>query len=75
MAAAEHSQEQRFDAAARQRPWIAIKASGWNAALFVNNVTDEIYASGMIPQLQTPGFSAANYAPPRMAGLQVWKKF
>jgi iron complex outermembrane receptor protein len=52
-----------------------IKASGWNGAIFVNNVTDETYASGKIPQLETLGFSAANYAPPRMAGLQVWKKF
>jgi iron complex outermembrane receptor protein len=52
-----------------------IKDSGWNAAAFVNNATDEVYASGKIPQLETLGFSAANYAPPRMFGLQVWKKF
>ncbi|MFT3977864.1 MAG: TonB-dependent receptor [Sphingomonas bacterium] len=52
-----------------------IGESGWNAAVFINNLTDKLYASGKVPQLETLGFAAANYAPPRMAGLQVWKKF
>lgn len=55
--------------------WRNIKTSGWNAAVFANNATDELYATGKIPQLQSLGWSAANYAPPRMVGLQVWKKF
>lgn len=52
-----------------------VRDSGWNAALFATNVTDKLYATGKVAQLQTLGFSAANYAPPRMLGLQVWKKF
>jgi iron complex outermembrane recepter protein len=55
--------------------WKDIKGSGWNAAVFINNVTDVLYATGKIPQLQSLGFSAANYAAPRMAGVQVWRKF
>lgn len=55
--------------------WKDVKGSGWNAAAFINNATDEIYATGKIPQLQTLGFAAANYAPPRMFGIQVWKTF
>ena len=52
-----------------------VASSGWNAAVFVNNLTDKLYATGKVAQLHTLGFAAANYAPPRMFGLQVWKKF
>lgn len=55
--------------------WGNIKQSGWNAALFVNNVTNATYATGKIAQLETLGFAAAIYAPPTMFGLEVWKKF
>ncbi|HWK35912.1 TonB-dependent receptor [Sphingomonas sp.] len=52
-----------------------VAGSGWNTAVFVTNLTDKLYATGKVAQLHTLGFSAANYAPPRMVGLQVWKKF
>jgi hypothetical protein len=55
--------------------WNDIKRSGWNGAVFVNNVTNAVYATGKIAQLETLGFAAANYAPPIMVGLEVWKKF
>jgi iron complex outermembrane receptor protein len=55
--------------------WKDIKGSGWNAAVFMNNVANTLYATGKIPQLETLAFAAANYAPPRMVGLQIWKKF
>lgn len=55
--------------------WTDVKSSGWNVAAFVNNATNKLYAGGKTPQLETLGFSVANYAPPRMFGIQVWKKF
>jgi iron complex outermembrane receptor protein len=55
--------------------WEDIKRSGWNAAAFVNNVTNAVYATGKVAQIETLGFAAANYAPPVMFGLEVWKKF
>jgi iron complex outermembrane receptor protein len=55
--------------------WTDVKSTGWNVAAFVNNATNKLYASGKTPQLQTLGFAVANYAPPRMFGVQVWKKF
>lgn len=55
--------------------WTDVNQSGWNVAAFVNNATDELYAAGKTPQLQTLGFSVANYAAPRMFGIQIWKKF
>jgi len=55
--------------------WINVKGSGWDASLFVNNVTNEIYATGKAPQLETLGFGIANYAPPTMFGLEISKKF
>jgi iron complex outermembrane recepter protein len=55
--------------------WDDIKRSGWNAGAFVTNATNAIYATGKVAQIQTLGFAAANYAPPAMFGLEVWKKF
>ncbi len=55
--------------------WTNVKTTGWNVAAFVNNATNTLYAGGKTPQLETLGFSVANYAPPRMFGVQVWKKF
>lgn len=52
-----------------------VAGSSWNVAAFVNNLTNTLYATGKVAQLHTLGFAAANYAPPRMFGLQVWKKF
>jgi len=55
--------------------WDNVRQSGWNAAAFVTNVTNAVYATGKIAQIETLGFAAANYAPPIMFGLEVWKKF
>jgi iron complex outermembrane receptor protein len=55
--------------------WTNVKNSDWNAAVFVNNATNKLYAGGKTPQLETLGFAVANYAPPRMFGIQVWRKF
>jgi outer membrane receptor protein involved in Fe transport len=55
--------------------WLDIRRGGWNAAFFVTNVTNTLYATGKIPQLETLGFAVANYAPPRMFGVEVWKRF
>ncbi len=55
--------------------WLNIKGSGWNASAFVNNLTNEVYATGKLPQMVTLGFSVANYGPPRMFGIEVSKKF
>jgi iron complex outermembrane receptor protein len=46
-----------------------------DAALSVNNATDEIYATGKFPQLQTLGFSDVNYAPPRMIAFELSRRF
>jgi iron complex outermembrane recepter protein len=55
--------------------WSDFMGSGVDAALFVNNATDSIYALGQTPQLLTLGFSVATYAPPRMFGLELSKRF
>ena len=55
--------------------WFDVMATGFDAALFVNNATDTVYKLGTTPQLLTLGFSIASYAPPRMFGIEVSKKF
>jgi iron complex outermembrane receptor protein len=55
--------------------WRNVKGSGWDAAVFANNVTNQVYAAGKIAQTITLGFSIANYAPPRMFGIEVSRKF
>jgi iron complex outermembrane receptor protein len=55
--------------------WADVKHTGWNVAAFVDNVTDTLYASGKVPQLETLGFSVAIYAPPTMFGFELWRKF
>jgi iron complex outermembrane recepter protein len=55
--------------------WTNIRNSGWNAAVYATNVTNTIYALGKTPQLETLGFSIANYAPPRMIAFEIWKRF
>jgi iron complex outermembrane receptor protein len=55
--------------------WNDVWGSGWDASVFVNNVTDALYANGKTDQIQTLGVAIANWAPPRMIGFQVRKKF
>ena len=55
--------------------WENMRGSGWDGAVFATNVTNAVYATGKVPQLETLGFSAANYAPPVMVGVQVRKQF
>lgn len=55
--------------------WSDFMGSGVDAALFVNNATDKVYALAQTPQLLTLGFSVATYAPPRMIGIELSKRF
>ena len=55
--------------------WDNVMDSGFDAALFVNNATDEIYAQQKIQQLMSLGISTAIYAPPRMWGFEVSRRF
>ena len=55
--------------------WKNFMGKEFDLALFVNNVTDQVYAVGKTSQLLTLGFSVANYAPPRMFGVEVLRKF
>ena len=55
--------------------WRDFMGSGLDTALFVNNAGDKVYALAQTPQLLTLGFSVATYAPPRMFGIEVSKKF
>jgi len=55
--------------------WRNFLGKGFDLAAFVDNATNAIYAVGKTSQMLTLGFSIANYAPPRMFGLEVSKKF
>jgi iron complex outermembrane recepter protein len=55
--------------------WENIRGSGWDAAVFANNVTDAVYATSKIDAVISSGYSAANYAPPAMFGIEVRKQF
>ncbi len=55
--------------------WRDVDRSGWNLAVFVNNATDQVYATGKASQTITLGYAIANYAPPRMFGVEVSRKF
>ncbi len=55
--------------------WSDVMGSGFDGALFVNNLTDTVYKLGATPQLLTLGFSIATYAPPRMIGVELSKNF
>ena len=55
--------------------WNNIGGTGWSAAAFVHNLADRVYATAKTPQMITLGFSAANYAPPRMFGIEILRKF
>lgn len=49
--------------------------SGVDVSLFVNNVTDTLYAAGKSEVLNTIGLATTNYAPPRMFGVELSTKF
>lgn len=49
--------------------------SGVDVSLFVNNVTDTLYAAGKSEVLNTIGLASTNYAPPRMFGVELSTKF
>jgi iron complex outermembrane receptor protein len=55
--------------------WQNAGNTGVNLALFVDNVTDTVYARSLAPQTQTLGFGVATYAPPRMFGFEISRKF
>jgi iron complex outermembrane recepter protein len=55
--------------------WANVLDSGVNAAIFVNNATDEVYKLGTTPQLLSLGFSIGTYGPPRMMGVEFSKHF
>lgn len=55
--------------------WSNIFRSKVDAALFVTNVTDKVYSSGLNGALNTLGFSSAQYGAPRMWGLSMRYNF
>jgi iron complex outermembrane receptor protein len=55
--------------------WSDVWGLGFDAAVFVNNATDEVYKNGTTAQLLTLGYAIATYAPPRMMGIEIGKRF
>ena len=55
--------------------WSDIFHSGFDAAIFVTNATNELYATSMRQSLLSEGWAVGNYAPPRMWGIEVSKRF
>lgn len=55
--------------------WSDVWGKGFDAAVFVNNSTDEVYKNGTTAQLLTLGYAIATYAPPRMIGIEIGKRF
>ena len=58
--------------------WRDVFGSGFAAAVFVNNATDEVYkTSSFSPSLVllTTGFTSVTYGPPRMWGVEVSRQF
>ncbi len=58
--------------------WVGVMGGNFNAAVFVNNVTDEVFKRGAGTTsigLLFMGTSAANYGPPRMWGAEIAWKF
>ena len=57
--------------------WRNVLGSGLDAAVFVNNATDEVYKQSGNPggtYLMFVGFVAQNYGPPRMWGVEIaWR--
>jgi len=55
--------------------WSNVMGGSWAATVFVSNVTDQTYKSGTTSQLWSLGEATATYAPPRMFGVELSKKF
>ena len=55
--------------------WSDIQGTGWNMSVFADNALDKVYKLSNTPQLLTLGFATATYAPPRMIGLEISRKF
>lgn len=55
--------------------WANVAGSDWSLGAFINNATDKVYKLSNTSQLLTLGFSIATYAPPRMFGLEISRKF
>jgi iron complex outermembrane receptor protein len=55
--------------------WNDINRTGWNGAVFVDNLTNVVYANGKIQSPVTLGFGIANYAAPTMFGVEISRKF
>ncbi len=58
--------------------WRDVVGSGFDAAVFVNNATDEAYKHSGNPAgltLMFVGFTAQNYGPPRMWGAEISWRF
>jgi iron complex outermembrane receptor protein len=55
--------------------WSNIFDSSFDAALYVNNATDEVYAVSAVTQMTTLGMGVQLYAPPRMWGAELSYRF
>lgn len=55
--------------------WNDVVGSKFDVALFVNNATDRVYKLSTTAQLLTLGFAVGTYAPPRMMGFEISRKF
>ena len=55
--------------------WTHIHGSGFSAALFVNNLTDAVYALTTVTQLHSLGTGTVIYAEPRTFGLELHYEF
>ncbi|MGE0409046.1 MAG: TonB-dependent receptor [Amphiplicatus sp.] len=55
--------------------WDNIKGSGFSAAVFVNNITDAIYAQAGSSRIFTSGTAVKLYGPPRMWGVNLIYSF
>jgi iron complex outermembrane receptor protein len=55
--------------------WKRVYGSQVDLAVFVNNLTDKVYATGGISSLVTVGLAQKYYAAPRTAGVQLSYRF
>jgi len=55
--------------------WSNVMGGSWAATAFVSNVADQTYKLGTTSQLWSLGEATATYAPPRMFGVELSKKF
>jgi iron complex outermembrane receptor protein len=65
----------QFETVNARLEWDGVNGSRWNAAVFVNNLTNTTYALAGTPQIFTFGIATKLYAPPRMIGVNIAYKF